>query len=124
MADLYSYKGAYPYPLPKDMSGYNIQDFVLAGPIPPMAPGQVLGWTGTDWYVRDPNAAELSIQWAIVRERRDVLLSASDIYVVRAYENGDPVPQQTIDYRQALRDVTSQPDPFSISWPSQPENPY
>lgn len=124
MTELYSYKGAYPYPLPKDMSGYNINDFKLAPPAPALQPGQNLDWSGDAWVVRPPSQADLDIQWAAVRAQRDALLSFSDIYVVRAYERGEPVPQQTIDYRQALRDVTSQPDPFSISWPSQPENPY
>lgn len=121
---LYSYKGAYPYPLPKDMSGYNINDFKLAPPIPPLTPGENLGWTGTDWIVTPPSQADLDIQWAAVKALRESLLSFSDIYVVRAYENGEPVPQQTVDYRQALRDVTSQSNPFAIQWPSQPANPF
>lgn len=124
MADLYSYKGAYPYPLPKDMSGYNIDDFKLAPPAPELQPGQVLDWTGDNWFVRGPNQAELDIQWAAVRTQRDSLLSLSDIYVVRSYENNVPVPQDTVEYRQALRDVTDQPDPFFIIWPSAPANPF
>lgn len=124
MTELYSYKGAYPYPLPKDMSKYDIKDFTLAGPIPPMQPGQVLEWTGTDWYVRDPNASETAIQWAAIRIKRDGLLSQSDIYVVRAYEKGEPVPQETVQYRQDLRDVTKQENPFAIVWPTPPANPF
>ena len=124
MADLYSYKGAYPYPLPKDMSKYDIKDFALAGPIPPMQAGQVLEWTGTDWHVRDPNSSETAIQWAAVRIKRDSLLSQSDIYVVRAYEKGEPVPPDTVQYRQDLRDVTTQANPFAIMWPTPPENPF
>ena len=124
MTDLYSYKGAYPYPLPEDMSHYDINDFMLAGPIPPMQSGQVLGWTGTGWYVRDPNEAETAIQWTAVREQRNRLLSQSDVYVVRAYERGEPVPQETVQYRQDLRDVTTQPNPFAIAWPVPPTNPF
>lgn len=124
MTDLYSYKGAYPYPLPEDMSHYDIKDFVLAGPIPPMTPGQVLEWTGSEWLVRDPNCSELDIQWASVRVIRDDLLSKSDVYVVRAYENGDPVPPDTVQYRQDLRDVTKQENPFAIVWPTSPANPF
>jgi len=124
MTDLYSYKGAYPHPLPEDMSKYDINDFMLAGPIPPMQSGQVLEWTGTGWYVRDPNEAETAIQWTAVREQRNRLLSQSDVYVVRAYERGEPVPQETVQYRQDLRDVTTQPNPFAIAWPVPPTNPF
>lgn len=124
MSDLYSYKGAYPYPLPKDMSHYDIKDFVLAPPTPEISPGKKLGWDGSNWFVRDANEAEISIQWAAVRKQRDSLLSLSDVFVVRAYENGEPVPTETIEYRKALRDITSQTNPFAIIWPTQPEKPY
>lgn len=124
MADLYSYKGAFPYPLPQDMSHYDIRDFYLAPPAPSLSPGYVLGWDVTQWTVRPPNESELEVQWAAVRIQRYTLLSESDVYVVRAYENGEPVPQDTIDYRQALRDVTDQSDPFAIQWPAPPSKPF
>lgn len=124
MTELYSYKGAYPYPLPKDMSKYDITDFLLAPTKPVLLAGQVLEWNVTDWFVREPNSAETAIQWTAVRKVRDKLLADSDIYVVRAYEKGEPVPQETVDYRQALRDVTKQPNPFDITWPTPPSNPF
>lgn len=124
MTALYSYKGAYPYPLPKDMSKYDIQDFYLAGEKPELTAGQILEWDHTAWVVRAANEAENQIQWAAVRVKRDSLLSTSDVYVVRAYEKGEPVPQETVDYRQALRDVTEQPNPFAIAWPTTPTNPF
>lgn len=124
MQDLYSYKGAYPYPLPKDMTGYDLQDFYLAPVKPEMTAGQVLEWTQTEWFVRDPNDSELQIQWAVVRTKRDDLLSMSDVFVVRSYEKNEPVPQETVEYRQALRDVTKQANPFNIAWPSTPSNPF
>lgn len=124
MTQLYSYKGAYPYPLPQDMSHYDIKDFYLAPEAPALLPGQVLEWNLPNWSVRDPNTAELEIQWAAVRVQRDTFLSLSDVYVVRAYENRELVPQATVDYRQALRDVTDQPNPFAIVWPQAPEKPF
>lgn len=124
MTDLYSYKGAFPYPLPKDMSKYDIEDFYLAPPKPDLLPGQVLGWSLPDWTVRDPNEAELSIQWAAVRARRNALLAESDVFIVRAYEKGESVSAETVAYRQALRDVTAQPNPFAIDWPVPPEQPF
>ena len=124
MTALYSYKGAYPYPLPKDMSPYNIDDFYLAPASPSLKPGEVLEWENMDWVVRGPNGPETEIQWASVRLKRDELLSASDIYVIRAYEKTELVPQSTVDYRQALRDVTKQQDPFAIQWPTPPAKPF
>jgi len=124
MTDLYSYKGAYPYPLPEDMSKYDINDFYLAPTKPALLAGQVLEWDFTTWVVRNANEAETAIQWAAVRKKRDDLLSQSDVFVVRAYEKGEPVPQETVDYRQALRDVTKQDNPFKIVWPVPPTNPF
>lgn len=123
MVDLYSYKGAFPYPLPEDMSHYDIKDFYPAPAKPETSPGQVIGWADA-WVVREANEAETQIQWSSVRTKRDSLLASSDVFVVRAYEKGEPVPQDTVDYRQALRDVTSQPNPFSIQWPTLPAKPF
>lgn len=120
MTVLYSYKGAYPYPLPKDMSKYDIQDFYLAGEKPELTAGQILEWDQTAWVVRAANEAENQIQWAAVRTKRDALLSTSDVYVVRAYEKGEPVTEDVVQYRQSLRDITKQANPFDIIWPSLP----
>jgi len=124
MSSLYSYKGAYPYPLPTDMSKYNLADFQLAEEKPTFTPDQVLDWDGFSWVVRYANEAEIQIQWAAIRTQRNTLLSASDIYIIRAYEINEPVPQETVDYRQALRDVSKQSSPFTIVWPTAPTKPF
>ena len=118
MSNLYSYKGAYPYPLPTDISRYNLADFQLAEEIPTITPGQVLGWVDLAWVVREANEAEMQIQWALVRTIRNSLLEASDVLVIRAYEAALTVPVDIVAYRQALRDVTNQINPFEITWPS------
>jgi hypothetical protein len=59
-------------------------------------------------------------EWAKVRYRRFQLLSETDWRVTRAAETGVPVAPQWLAYRQALRDVTNQPDPFNITWPTPP----
>ena len=124
MSNLYSYKGSYPYPLPTDISNYDLADFQLAEEKPTVTPDQVLDWDGSFWVVRDANEAEIQIQWATVRTQRNTLLSSSDIYIIRAYENNEPVPQETVDYRQALRDVSKQSSPFTIVWPTAPTKPF
>ena len=58
--------------------------------------------------------------WARVRFERDRLLSQTDWMVTKAVETGSPMPEGWATYRQALRDVTSQWDPWSIAWPEKP----
>lgn len=57
-------------------------------------------------------------QWAVVRQERGRLLYDTD------WTQLPDVPQATkelyADYRQALRDITNQEDPFNISWPTKP----
>lgn len=58
--------------------------------------------------------------WADVRAERDTLLAASDWTVTRAVETGSSLPTAWSTYRQALRDITEQQDPFNINWPTPP----
>jgi hypothetical protein len=59
-------------------------------------------------------------QWAAVRKDRDARLAASDWVVARSVDQGGAVPVQWRQYRQALRDITQQADPFNIVWPTPP----
>jgi len=55
------------------------------------------------------------------RLRRNNLLTNSDLAVLRAYESSTPVSQAWKDYRQALRDITTQEGfPENLSWPIKP----
>lgn len=58
-------------------------------------------------------------QWIFVRQKRKQLLSDSDWTQLPDV----PIATKTTweQYRQALRDVTNQPDPFTIQWPQMPE---
>jgi hypothetical protein len=58
--------------------------------------------------------------WADVRAQREPLLAASDWMSIRAFDTGTPVPTAWATYRQALRDITAQADPFNVSWPTPP----
>lgn len=59
---------------------------------------------------------------AAARLRRARLLAACDWVVTRANETDQPVPDTWAAYRQALRDVPSQPGfPAAIDWPAKPE---
>lgn len=66
------------------------------------------------WVLNEANA------WAAVRRKRAALLAATDWVTLRAQDQGTAVPQEWLDYRQALRDVTEQTDPLNITWPQAP----
>lgn len=69
-------------------------------------------------WVPDVDAA-----WIEVRNRRDQLLASTDWVTLRAQEQGAPVPAEWLAYRQALRDITLQPDAAAIVWPVLPAVP-
>lgn len=57
-----------------------------------------------------------------MRDARDGALTRSDWVVTRAYESGQPVPPEYIEYRQKLRDLTNQEGfPYDIVWPDLPQ---
>lgn len=74
----------------------------------------VFNYVTKQWI--DPRTEQT--QWPVVRRQRDALLAQSD------WTQLPDVPLATKEtwaiYRQALRDVTLQPDPFSVVWPVAP----
>lgn len=71
-------------------------------------------YTRKQW-VANPEAA-----WASVKQKRARLLAGSDWMVTKATESGQAVPPVWMAYRQALRDITLQADPWAIVWPVAP----
>lgn len=72
-------------------------------------------WDGSNFIhpSRDPDAA-----WAEIRTQRNDLLAACD------WTQLPDAPVEVLPwaiYRQALRDITKQSDPFNITWPQEPE---
>lgn len=65
----------------------------------------------------DASAATVGAQWTVVRAERNKLLADCD---------WTQLPDASADaaawavYRQALRDITDQSDPFNIQWPTMP----
>ena len=58
-----------------------------------------------------------------VRNQRDRLLTETDWVVVKHNELGTSIPQEWLDYRQALRDITEQSGfPDNVEWPTAPSN--
>lgn len=56
-----------------------------------------------------------------MRDARNSALTRCDWVITRAYEEGAPVPAAYLAYRQALRDLPSQPGfPYDYVWPQDP----
>lgn len=62
----------------------------------------------------DESAAKVGAQWIVIRAERNNLLAASD-WTQLPDASADAAAWAT--YRQALRDITTQANPFSIVWP-------
>jgi hypothetical protein len=65
----------------------------------------------------EPDAAA---QWVVVRAERDLLLDKCDWWVTKAIEKNATISAEQQAYRDALRDITTQSDPFNIAWPVLP----
>jgi hypothetical protein len=72
-------------------------------------------------YVPPPEPTTEQL-WNRVRDRRDALLTQSDILVLPDRWATYTEERQTAlsAYRQALRDITTQADPTNIVWPTLP----
>lgn len=66
----------------------------------------------------DEVAARVNGQWASVRRQRDQMLASTDWRVLPDVP-GDQTGWR--EYRQALRDITEQSDPYNITWPRDPD---
>lgn len=76
------------------------------------------------WHLKRMTWEELPVpvhqQWDVIRYQRDKRLQACDWRILP----DSPTPAEDRDawlaYRQALRDITDQPDPAAIAWPTPP----
>lgn len=60
-------------------------------------------------------------EWGNVRGLRFVFLMQSDWTQIADSPLSDEKKAEWAVYRQALRDITTQPDPFNITWPEHPK---
>ena len=65
-------------------------------------------------------AKQESDKWGIVRSERATLLNKTDWTQSGDSPLTDSKKTEWATYRQALRDVTTQADPFNITWPQEP----
>lgn len=135
---MYSYKSQYPTEsLPDrirlsngltrtDKTTYTQEEILDAGYVfvenpPTINMFQKLLWEDQKWLIKDLTAEEKDLlkinQWNLTRQERNQLLEQTDWQVIKTLEQNEPVSQELLVYRQALRDITLQEDPFNIIWP-------
>ena len=102
-------------------SGYDNDDSKDVTEITPTLSGSVYIQT---YSVTDADTETINkrkeIKWSEIRSTRNTLLTESDW---TQFQDSPITGSVLIDwqtYRQSLRDVTNQSDPYNISWPNKP----
>ena len=94
-------------------------DWVIDGEIHPLPPKpsvhHVFDYQERAWI--DPRT--VASEWIVVRNERDRRIAETDW--TQYQDTSLALKVYWAPYRQALRDITTQPDPFNIVWPEQPE---
>ncbi|WP_426212496.1 phage tail assembly chaperone [Pseudomonas sp. TWR2-1-1] len=81
--------------------------------------GRCVIYLDGEFKIQESRAA----QWLFIRQSRDMLLSESDVEIMKIRDSEvisgvvSQQHQELAGYRQALRDITLQSDPFNIKWP-------
>ena len=74
-------------------------------------------WEQTDASISEINE-RIENKWFEIREIRNELLSQSDW--TQLSDIPTEIKTEWTEYRQSLRNITTQPNPFSIIWPAKP----
>lgn len=74
-------------------------------------------WDGTTFTKPTP---DYELQWKLIRAQRAQKLQESDWTQLADVPLSDDDRAAWATYRQALRDITNQDDPFAITWPIAP----
>lgn len=97
-------------------------------------------WTGSKWLDLPPKPAmdsrfdpvtnswvdpisdtqKIKNQWAFVRNMRNDKLTECDWVMMPDVAMTNERREEWLAYRQGLRDITNQTDPFNITWPVKP----
>jgi formaldehyde-activating enzyme involved in methanogenesis len=84
--------------------------------IPQVIVRVVHGDSGVEFIVDQDAVAQ---QWRCVKEGRNQQLAASD-WICSVSDFVHPKKDEFVVYRQALRDITAQSNPFQLVWPVSP----
>ncbi len=66
--------------------------------------------------------SELESMWHQVRVQRNILLSETDWTQLSDSPLSPEMKIEWQEYRQKLRDITAEPSPYGLGWPSKPGN--
>lgn len=109
------------YPVELKSSGYDNDDTKDVTEITPTLSGSVYIQT---YEITDADTETINkrkeIKWSEIRSTRNTLLSESDW---TQFQDSPITGSSLTDwqtYRQSLRDVTTQSDPYDITWPNKP----
>jgi hypothetical protein len=109
------------YPVELKSSGYDNDDTKDVTEVTPTLSGSVYVQT---YEITDADAETINkrkeIKWSEIRSTRNTLLSESDW---TQFQDSPITGSSLTDwqtYRQSLRDVTTQSDPYDITWPNKP----
>lgn len=106
-------------------------DIIVEGTYPIASPFQVVAKDGVEkigdsWHTKyvlidvdnEARSTIIDSRWNVIRMMRNEKLSETDWTRL----DDAPVDKEAwAEYRQALRDITTQEDPFNIVWPTPPQ---
>ncbi len=79
-----------------------------------------------EWEKKDGNTISDFVaspkNWDNIRAERNKKLSRTDWVVTKSLESSGSVSTDWKNYRQSLRDITTQSDPNNITWPTEPSS--
>lgn len=118
LADLAGHNAAVVEPRPSPAVTH-LENAVEAAPL------FVNGVWVQQWRVEPASAAEIAArtqeQWRVVRYERTARLAACDWTQLPDCPLSNVKQTEWANYRQALRDLTTQTNPFAIVWPVEPQ---
>lgn len=77
-------------------------------------------WDGSS-FSKPEIVKDYDAEWEEIRKTRDALLVSTDWWTIKAADSGRAITPEQQAYRQALRDITLQEDPFNVVWPTEPQ---
>ena len=105
------------YTFPLNIPTETLSDFGVFAVTQTPKPNDYQNWVQTNASDSEKEL-RLAIKWSEIRELRNQLLSECDW--TQLSDVSESIRTSYQSYRQDLRDITNQSDPFSIVWPEKP----
>ena len=117
-ADSLKQFGWYPY---RFIEATIPSDYTIDGSYYEITDDEVLEIQTTRPLTDEEQQTIIDSQWANIRSRRNIELNESDWTHISDSPLTVEKKEEFKVYRQSLRDITTQLNPFSIEWPTPPE---